>query len=143
MRALRGDLFLAFDPRGESPVNTIRFKNTSKDTVNLASVGLGKIPPGQEVDVPLHLAAPARLDNGSRGRSAIEKCAPQMEPVDPVIRDAWKQVPDPLPPRSLVVTTQRRPAEEPAGVKALRAAQEAAEAAQKAPNAPGKPKGGA
>lgn len=100
----------------------IKFKNPTDQTLKLRSLGLPDVAPNGEIDVPVALAAPTRRDNGSRGASAIEKCAPQLVPVDPVVAEVWKQVPDPLPPKSLVVSTQRRDPDEPAGVKALRVA---------------------
>lgn len=121
----------------------IKFRNPSEHTVKLAVVGLPDVASKAEIDVPLALAAPTRRDNGSRGPSAIEKCAPQLVPVDPIVAEVWKQAPDPLPPKSLVVSTQRREADEPAGVKALRLAKDASEA-QKAPasaQSAGKPSG--
>jgi hypothetical protein len=123
--------------------HVIKFKNTSDKTLKLVSVGLPDCAPNAEIDVPLALAAPTRRDNGSRGPSAIEKCAPQLVPVDPIIYEAWKQVPDPLPPKSLVVSTQRREADEPAGVKALRdAAQKLASAPKSDAKTPAVPKAG-
>lgn len=105
-------------------MSTIKFKNPTDRAVHLQMIGLGTVQPNGEIDVPLYVAAPTRRDNGSRGLSAIEKCAPQLVPVDPEIEKAWQTVPDPLPPKSLMVSTMRREPDEPAGVKALREAAE-------------------
>ncbi len=108
---------------------TMKFKNPTEHTLNLSAIGLGTIPPGGSVDVPLELCAPGRTDAGGRSKSAIECTAPQLVCDDPAMLDQWMAVPPPPEPRSLVVSVSARPAQEPAGVAALRAARAAAKAA--------------
>lgn len=110
---------------------TIRFKNPTKHTLKLGAIGLPDVAPGGEIDVPLGICAPTIRDNGQRGASVIEKCAPQMVPVDPEDHEEWLKTPKPNPPKSLMVTTQGRPPGVPAGVAALQAAK-AAKAAKAA-----------
>lgn len=109
---------------------TITFRNESDVTIDCASIGLGKVAPKAEIEVPVELAAPSRKDNGTRGLSPIERCAPQMKPVDPDLLAEWSKVPAPPVPKSLMVTSQRRTPDEPAGVKALREAAQAAKEAK-------------
>lgn len=115
----------------------IKFKNPTDTVIKLAPLGLPDVEPNGTVEVPIALAAPTRRDNGSRGSSSIEKCAPQLVPVDPEIRKEWDKAPAPPPPKSLMVTSERRDPDEPAGVKALReAAQSLAKKAEKPVTAP-------
>lgn len=116
-------------------MSTITFKNTSTSQVDCKAIGLGKVEPEGEIEIPFALAAPTRKDNGQRGLSAVEKCVPQLRPVDPVLFEAWASVPSENPPKSLIVTSQRRDPDEPAGVRALREAA-ASVAAQKAASEP-------
>jgi hypothetical protein len=115
-------------------MSTITFKNTSAAVVDCKAIGLGKVEPDATIEIPVALAAPTRKDNGQRGLSAVEKCVPQLRPVDEAIFEAWQAVPPPPEPKSLIVTSTRREADEPAGVKALRDA--AASAAAKASSGP-------
>lgn len=105
------------------PTDTMRFKNESKTTVNLESIGLGFVDPDEEIDVPLVLCAPSRGDAGNRKPSPIETVAPQMKPSDPEHRKIWGQVPPASPAVSRIVSVnnQKGPSE-PAGVKAIREA---------------------
>lgn len=105
------------------------FRNSSMEhTLNLDSVGLGKVAPGATVEIPIALCAAGRADNGSRTPSSIECVAPQLKPVDETEGEEWNKAPEPLPPRSVMVTTQGRAPQEPAGVAAVRRAQAAAKA---------------
>ena len=112
---------------------TIQFRNTSAHTLNPPGLDLGPIKPGEVVDVPIELTAATRLDNGARGKSPIERNAPQLQPVDEIFAEVWNRVPAPLPPTSRVVTSKRREAVEPAGIVAARAAAARADAARRAP----------
>lgn len=125
---------------------TITFHNPTDKPVNCCSL-LGAdapiVEPGADVEIPLELCAAKRLDNGSRGKSPIEKNCPQLTPKDPVIAMEWRKVPVPAPVASRVVTTAPRAANVPAGVLAAREAKAKAEAskppAAKPPATTGKP----
>lgn len=104
---------------------TMRFRNTSDRTLKLGSIGLPDIAPAGEIEIPLTLCAPSLRDNGGRGQSPIERAAPQLVPVNPAELIAWQSTPSPLPEKSLKASVAPRPADEPAGVVALRAAQQA------------------
>lgn len=103
----------------------MKFTNPTDKLVKLGSIGLPDVQPGGTVDVPLGVCAPTIRDNGRRGASQIEKCAPQLVPLDPAEKAAWDLVPDPLPKISLQVTTAPRAPGEPAGVVALKNAKKA------------------
>lgn len=104
------------------PIQTVQFRNTSEHVLNPPGLDLGEIQPGAIVEVPLALCAPTILDNRSRGKSPIEKNAPQLRPVDPEFEAHWAKTPQPLAPVSRVVSTQRRAPVDPPGVVAARAA---------------------
>ena len=104
------------------------FKNPTTHTLNLHSVGLGKVGPGETVEIPIGLCAAGRADNGSRTASSIECVAPQLVPVDSTEGEEWSKAPEPLPARSVMVTTQGRAPQEPVGVAAVRKAQALAKA---------------
>lgn len=108
----------------------MRFKNTSENPVNLGPVGLDTVEPGQEVDIPLELAAPGRTDAGARAKSVIECVAPQLKPVSPDDIKLWQAVPPPPEPKSRIVSVAGRATAEPPGVKALREAKAKLEAAK-------------
>lgn len=122
--------------------DTMVFHNPTEHTIKLDSIGLDPVAPGQDVEVPLYLAAPVRADNGQRGKSPLEQVAPQLHPKDPADKAAWLEVPPHATAQSKIVTIAARAPSESPGVKALR---EKAEAAAKAkvqnvaPNALGKP----
>lgn len=101
-------------------VEVIKFRNPTQHTIKLAAVGLPDVAPGETVDVPLAVCAATIRDNGRRGKSTIEKCAPQLVPADDAERAEWEKTPTPLPRASLMVTTSQRVPGEPAGVVALR-----------------------
>lgn len=104
------------------------FKNPTTHTLNLSAVGLGKVGPGESVEIPIDLCAAGRADNGSRTASSIECVAPQLVPVDITEGEEWSKTPEPLPQRSVMVSTQGRAPQEPAGVAAVRRAQAVAKA---------------
>lgn len=127
-------------------IESMLFTNPTDHTIRLDSLGLGSVGPGQDIEIPLALAAPYRRDNGARGPSPIEQVAPQLKPKADADRAAWLEVPTLAPPTSRVVSVAARAPGEAPGVKALRdarAAQIAAEAkqaaSQPAPAAPATP----
>lgn len=113
-------------------VEMMLFTNPTSHTINLDPLGLDQVAPGEDVAIPLHLAAPTRGDNGTRGKSAVESVAPQLHPKDPTDHEAWKKVPAPPTAESKIVSISSRPASEAPGVKALRDQREAELAKAKA-----------
>lgn len=118
-----------------SKSEVIRFKNPTKHTIKLESVGLDDVPPEGEIDVPLALAAPGRTDSGVRAKSPIECVAPQLIPADESDRKAWMDVPAPPTPVSKIVSIAARAPQEAPGVKALREKREALVKAEQEKNA--------
>lgn len=108
--------------------NTITFTNPTSHTIRLESIGLEDVAPGADIEVPLHLCAPTRADNGNRKHSPIETVAPQLRPKNDEDHKLWLKTPDPVKPQSKIVTVTARPASEAPGVAALRAQVEAAKA---------------
>jgi hypothetical protein len=106
------------------------FMNPTKFTLNLSALGIDPVEPGKDVEIPLALAAPYRMDNGQRGKSPLEQVAPQLQPKSKEDLEAWLKVPSPPTPTSRIVSVSKRPVQEAPGVKALR------EAAQKATVSP-------
>ncbi len=104
---------------------TMTFVNPTEHTLNLASLGLGTVPPKGEIELPLFLCAPTLTDNGNRGKSPIECVAPQLKPKNTEDASLWNKVPAPPTPTSRVVSVSPRQASEAPGVKALREQKEA------------------
>lgn len=113
------------------------FTNPTEHTVNLGSLGIDPVGPGKDVEIPLTLAAPYRMDNGSRGKSPVEQVAPQLRPKNNDDLAEWLKVPPSATPVSRIVSVSPRQPVEAPGVKALREAAAAKVAeAQKAPESP-------
>jgi hypothetical protein len=106
------------------------FTNPTKHIINLSALGIDSVEPGKDVEIPLSLAAPYRMDNGQRGKSPIEQVAPQLQPKNKEDLEAWLKVPPAPIPVSKIVSVAKREVQEAPGVRALR------EAAQKAPVSP-------
>ncbi len=115
--------------------DTVTFHNPTNTQVNCGPLGLGTVEPGEDIEVPLALCAAKRMDNGSRGRSSIEKNCPQLQPKDPVFAKEWSKAPLPSPAVSRIVMTTGRAPSIPAGVLAAREAKAIAEAAKPAAEA--------
>jgi len=107
--------------------DSITYHNPTEHIIRLGMLDLPDVPPKGDVEVPLHLAAPGRTDNGARGKSSIEQVAPQLQPKSPKDQALLGQVPAESPRESKIVTVARREVREAPGVAALRAARKAAE----------------
>ncbi len=101
-------------------VETMLFINPTDHEINLSAIGMDPVPPKGEVEIPFHLCAPIRKDNGCRGASSLEGVAPQLQPKNPAQAKAWMEVPDHGPQQSKIVSVSARPMNEAPGVKALR-----------------------
>jgi hypothetical protein len=103
---------------------TMKFKNPTEHVIKLDAVGLDPIGPGEIAEVPLHIAAPGRGDNGNRTKSALECVAPQLVPAEKTDHAAWMETPSAPTPVSKIVSIQQGLIQKEApGVKALREAQ--------------------
>lgn len=78
-----------------------QFVNTDeKHTVDLKMIGLGRVKPGETVEIPEGLARPERKANGSRRPSVVERVAPQLRPVDETWAAEFDSTPEPAPVQS-------------------------------------------
>lgn len=119
-------------------VETMIFVNPTEHTIKLDALGFDPVEPKGEVELPLSVCAPYRMDNGTRGKSPVEQVAPQLQPKDPEECKAWNDVPAPPTPVSKIVANFPRhlqPQPESPGVKALREKAEASKATQVTPKA--------
>lgn len=117
-------------------IETMVFTNPTEHTVKLAALGFDPVPPGKDVELPLEVCAPYRMDNGERGKSPVEQVAPQLRPKDPGEFEVWRKVPEPARAQSKIVTIAKRDPSEAPGVRALREQKAAANAAPKATVSP-------